>query len=345
MEEGMTYAKAGVDIDKESLAIRAIAEHLKGTLRLRQGKAGESLLGVGHFAGLVKLDEKRALALSADGVGTKILVARAMNKYDTIGIDLVAMNANDVICVGAEPLVLLDYLAIDEPDPSITGEIAKGLAKGAEMANISIPGGELATLPEMVKGFDLAGLIVGMVEMDKIITGEKVAPGDVVIGLESSGIHSNGLTLARKVILEHYSIDEEIFPGRTAGEELLEPTKIYVREVMRCLAEADVHGLANITGGGLANLTRITRHGYYLDALPEPPRIFQLIQELGKVPEHEMYRTFNMGVGFCIVTSEEESEKIIDICKRHSTRAQVIGRVVEGENVVKIADKSFTLRY
>ncbi|WP_456473915.1 phosphoribosylformylglycinamidine cyclo-ligase [Candidatus Pyrohabitans sp.] len=345
MEEEMTYAKAGVDIDRESLAIRAIAEQLKATLSLRRGKVGESLLGVGHFAGLVKLDEKRALALSADGVGTKILVARAMEKYDTIGIDLIAMNANDVICVGAEPLVMLDYLAIDEPDPKITGEIARGLAKGAEIAGISIPGGELATLPEMVKGFDLAGLIVGIVEMDKIITGEKVAPGDVVIGLESSGIHSNGLTLARKVILEHYGIEDEIFPGRKAGEELLEPTKIYVREVLEALEKAEVHGLANITGGGLGNLTRITGHGYYIDALPEPQRIFGLIQELAHVPEHEMYRTFNMGVGFCIITSEEESGKIIDICRRHSTRAQVIGRVVEGENVVRIEGKDFTLGY
>ncbi|NOZ59733.1 MAG: phosphoribosylformylglycinamidine cyclo-ligase [Euryarchaeota archaeon] len=341
----MTYAKAGVDIDKESLAIRALAEQLKATLALRRGRAGESLLGVGHFAALVKLDERRALALSADGVGTKILVARAMEKYDTIGIDLVAMNANDIICVGAEPLVLLDYLAVEDPDPGITAEIAKGLAKGAELAGISIPGGELATLPEMVRGFDLAGLIIGMVEMERIVTGEKVAPGDVVVGLESSGIHSNGLTLARKVILEHYGIDDEIFPGRKAGEELLEPTKIYVREVLRCLEEVDVHGLANITGGGLANLTRITRHGYYLDALPEPPRIFKLVQELGRVPEQEMYRTFNMGVGFCIVVSEEQGERVVEICRRFGTRARVIGRVVEGENVVRIAGKSFTLRY
>ncbi len=345
MEEGMTYAKAGVDIDRESLAIRALAERLRATLALRKGRAGESLLGTGHFAALVKLDDTRVLALSADGVGTKILVARAMQKYDTIGIDLVAMNANDIICVGAEPLVLLDYLAVEEPDPEITAQIAEGLARGAELAGISIPGGELATLPEIVEGFDLAGLILGIVETERIITGERVEPGDVVIGLESSGIHSNGLTLARKVILEHYRIDEEIFPGRTAGEELLEPTKIYVREVLECIARAEVHGLANITGGGLANLTRITKHGFYLDNLPEPPRIFGLIQELGRVPEREMYRTFNMGVGFCIVTSEEESEKVVEICRRHGTNASVIGRVVAGENVVKIKGKDFALSY
>ncbi len=340
----MTYAKAGVDIDKEALAIKALAEQIKPTLNFRKGKAGESLLGVGHFAALITLDSKRALALSADGVGTKILVARAMDKYDTIGIDLIAMNANDVICVGAEPLVLVDYIAIEEPDERIMGEIGKGLAKGAEMAGVSIVGGETATLPEMVKGFDIAGLILGMVEKDKIVTGEKILPGDVVIGLESSGIHSNGLTLARKVIFSNYDPEDEIFPGRKAGEELLEPTKIYVPEVLESLAGAEVKGLANITGGGLGNLARITEYGFLLDNLPEPQRIFNLIQELGNVTEKEMYRTFNMGVGFCIVAGEEEAEKIVEICRRQGTEAQVIGRVVE-EKGVAIDGKDFVLGY
>ncbi len=338
----MTYAKAGVNIDKEALAIRALAGEIKHTLDFRKGKAGESLLGVGHFAALISLDAERTLALSADGVGTKILVAEAMQRYDTIGIDLIAMNANDVICVGAEPMVLVDYIAIDEPDENIMEEIGKGLVKGAKTAGISIVGGETATLPEIVKGFDIAGLILGFVDRDKIVTGKSISPGDVVIGLASSGIHSNGLTLARKVIFSEYKPEDEIFPGRKAGEELLEPTRIYVREVLECLAGADVRGLANITGGGLGNLARITDYGFLLDNLPEPHRIFKLIQELGNVPENEMYRTFNMGIGLCIVAGREDAEKIIGICKKYHTEAKIIGSVVR-EKGVAIKGKDFVL--
>ncbi len=340
----MTYAKAGVDIDREALAIRALAGEIKHTLNFRKGKAGESLLGVGHFAALISLDAERTLALSADGVGTKILVAEAMQKYDTIGIDLIAMNANDVICVGAEPMVLVDYIAIEEPDENIMEEIGRGMAKGAETAGISIVGGETATLPEIVKGFDIAGLILGFVDRKKIVTGKSISLGDVVIGLASSGIHSNGLTLARKVIFPEYKPEDEIFPGRKAGEELLEPTRIYVREVLECLACVNVKGIANITGGGLGNLARITDYGFILDNLPEPQRIFKLIQELGNVPENEMYRTFNMGIGLCIVAGREDAEKIVEICKKHGTEAKIIGSVVK-EKGVAIKGRDFVLGY
>lgn len=326
---GMTYAN--VDIDRKSLAIKSLVSQLGKTLRFRK-KVGESLSKIGHFSGLIRLDDARALAVSTDGVGTKILVAQALGKYDTIGIDLVAMNVNDIICVGAEPLTMVDYIAIDDPDPEITREIGRGLAKGARTANISICGGEIAVMPEIVKGFDLVGLAVGIVDIDKIITGEKIKPGDAVIGLESSGIHSNGLTLARKVLLKKHGINEK----------LLVPTKIYVREVMEVIKKVEVKGLANITGGGLGNLYRITKYGFLIDSLPEPQEIFKVIQKEGKVSEKEMYRTFNMGVGFCIVAAQEDARKVIRICRKNGTKAFIIGKIVK-ERGVRI--KNFVLGY
>lgn len=338
---GMTYAKAGVDIDKKSLAIKSLVSQLGKTLRFRK-KVGENLSKIGHFSGLIRLEDARALAVSTDGVGTKILVAQALGKYDTIGIDLVAMNVNDIICVGAEPLTMVDYIAIDDPDPETTREIGRGLAKGARIANISICGGEIAVIPEIVKGFDLVGLAVGIVDIDRIITGEKIKLGDAVIGLESSGIHSNGLTLARKILLKKHGINEKLFGKRTVGEELLVPTKIYVREVMEVIKKVEVKGLANITGGGLGNLYRLTKYGFLIDSLPEPQEIFKVIQKEGGVSEREMYRTFNMGIGFCVVAPQEDARKIIKICRKNGTKAFIIGRVVKDRGV-KI--KNFVLGY
>jgi len=337
----MTYAKAGVNIDKKNLAIQSLVSQLGKTLRPRK-KVGESLSKTGHFSGLIRLDDKRALAVSTDGVGTKILVAQALRKYDTIGIDLVAMNANDIICVGAEPLTMVDYIAIDDPDPEITREIGKGLAEGARIANISICGGEIAVLPEIVRGFDLVGLAVGIVDIDRIITGEKIKPGDAVIGLESSGIHSNGITLARKVLLKKHGINEKLFGKRTVGEELLTPTKIYVIEVMEVIKKVEVKGLANITGGGLGNLYRITKYGFLIDSLPEPQDIFKVIRKEGRVSEKEMYRTFNMGIGFCIVAAQEDAQKVINICRKNNTGAFIIGKVARGRGV---RIKNFVLGY
>ncbi len=341
---GMTYARAGVDIDLKALAVESIVRAVGKTERLRRGRVGESLTGIGHFSGIVRLGGGKALAISTDGVGSKILVAEMLQRYDTIGIDLVAMNANDIICVGAEPLTLVDYLAVEKPDPEVAREIGIGLAKGAKEAGISISGGELAVLPEMIRGIDLAGTIVGIVDIRRMVMGDRIEPGDVVVGLESSGIHSNGLTLARKVLLGAYDIRDEIFDGKSVGEELLTPTKIYVREVLGTLKKADIKGLANITGGGFGNLYRITKHGFLLDNLPEPQAVFQEIQRLGKVSEKEMYRTFNMGVGFCVVVGEEDVDKVVRVCRRHGTEARAIGRVVE-ERGVRIKGKRFVLGY
>lgn len=343
MPREMTYADAGVDIDTENEVIEAVVSGIKETLSFRRGKVGESLTGIGHFSGIIKLDEKRALALASDGVGTKILVANMLSKYDTIGIDLIAMNANDIICSGAEPITMMDYIAVEKHDPAVTREIAKGLTAGAEMAGISISGGELATLPEVINDIDLAGFMVGIVDIDKIITGKAIGPGDAVVALESSGIHSNGLTLARKALFEKHAPDELIFGERSVAQELLVPTKIYVKEVLEIIGNVKVKGLANITGGGLGNLTRLTELGFYIDKLPEPPDVFKEIQKAGNVKEKEMYRTFNMGVGFCVIVDEKDVDTVIEICKKHNTKAFKIGEVVKevGVNV----DGKFVLSY
>ncbi len=339
-----TYAESGVDIDIEGVAIKGLVSKIQKTISLRNNKIGEVLGDTGHFSGLVKLDDKKAMAICTDGVGSKILVAEALKKYDTIGIDLLAMNANDVICVGAEPTTLVDYIAMDSPDPEIVEQIGIGLAKGAVMAGVSIVGGELASLPEMVNGIDLVGTIVGFVETDKIIDGTDIEPGNIVLGLESSGVHSNGLTLARKVLQNAYDINDKIFGNKTLGEELLEPTKIYVKEILEIISKIKVKGLANITGGGLGNLQRLTKLGFSIDNLPKPQRIFELIQEKGSISNKEMYRTFNMGVGFCIILSKEDVDEAVTICRQHETKAQVIGRVVK-ENGVKIEELGVELGY
>ncbi len=334
---GMTYAKAGVDIRGENSAISALVKVLERTKRFRKGKIGESLTDIGLFAGVVKIDDERALALSCDGVGTKILVARAMEKYDTIGIDLVAMNANDVICLGAEPFALLDYLAVAKPDPDVTREIGIGLARGAEEAGVCVAGGELAIVPEIVNGLDLAGMIVGSVRIDEIITGSGIKAGDIVIGIASTGIHSNGLTLARKILLGEYDIHDKIFDDRSVGEELLVPTRIYVKPVMALLDKLEIKGLANITGGGLDNLCRLTDKSFRLDFLPQPPAVFQGIQRLGKISDEEMYRTFNMGIGFCIMISPEEEDDAIEILEKKRLKAWRLGRVEKRrQKVVKV---------
>ena len=256
--------------------------------RIDLGRPSRAALGSGHYANVLRLDERRGLALSCDGVGTKVIVCEELRRFDTVGIDLVAMNANDIVCVGAEPIALLDYVAVEEADPETLGQIGEGLRRGAELAGIEIPGGELAVLPELIRGhpspngFDLAGFCVGLVDLDAIVTGASVEPGDAIVGLPSSGIHSNGLTLARSVLTDLEERPAEL-GGASVGETLLEPTVVYVRAVRELLESAiDVRGLAHITGEGFLNLLRLEAEvGYRLDALPEPPAVFQLIAERG----------------------------------------------------------------
>jgi phosphoribosylformylglycinamidine cyclo-ligase len=329
----MTYAESGVDIDKEELAIKRILSNIKSN---RKG-FGRPLGG--HFAGMIEFGEN-ALVLCTDGVGSKVKIASEIKKWDTVGIDCIAMNVNDAICVGAEPLAFVDYLAIDNPLPEITEEIGKGLAKGAEISNISIIGGETASLPEIINGFDLAGTCLAYVKKRDIITGEKISPGDVIIGLKSSGIHSNGYTLARKVIRQSKlsytnNFPDESYPNMNIGEVFLTPTQIYVKEIVELLKIIKVHGLAHITGGGLKNLLRLNKNVKFVINNPfEAQHIFKFIQKYGNIDDEEMYKTFNMGMGFAIITHEIDADETIKILKKHShIDIKIVGRIEKGHGV------------
>jgi len=322
MPEKFSYAKSGVDIKQEEKAVKALVEKIK---HIRKG-FGQPIL-TGHFASIVDFGTF-GIAITTDGVGSKIMIAEAIGKFDTIGIDCVAMNVNDLIAVGAEPVAMVDYIAAEKPDERILAEIAAGLEKGCEIANITLVGGETATLPDMIKGFDLAGTAIGFVEKEKIITGDSIQPGDVIFGIPSSGIHSNGLTLARKVVESSGMSYDDEFDGRvekTIGEELLTPTRIY-SEVINIIRKYEVHGMAHITGGGLLNLKRLKNMKFVIsDPLP-PQHIFKFIQELGNIDEDEMYRTFNMGMGFAVVMPEKEAKKI-------EIEGKIVGYVEDGEGV------------
>ncbi|MBI5679662.1 MAG: phosphoribosylformylglycinamidine cyclo-ligase [Methanobacterium sp.] len=323
----VTYSESGVDINLEEATVSALVSEIKKTLSFR-----DVITESGHFAALVKLGNK-AIAMSTDGVGSKILVAKMMNKYDTVGIDCIAMVVNDILCVGAEPIAMVDYLAVEKADPEIAGEIGKGLAKGAEESKIAMIGGETASLPEIIKDFDLAGTGIGIVDADKIITGENIKDGDVLIGIESSGIHSNGLSLARKVFFDKLGLNvDDPLPSdsnTTVGQELLKPTEIYVKPVIDLLNEnIDIHGLAHITGGGFLNLKRLKKGiGYDIENLPEPHPVFKSIYE-SDVPLEEMYRVFNMNIGFVAIVNKNDADKTIEIIKKHN-RAFKIGHARE----------------
>jgi phosphoribosylformylglycinamidine cyclo-ligase len=301
--------------------------------------AGRVLSGFGHYAGLIKLGSQ-LLALHSDGVGTKVIVAQLMNKFDTIGIDCVAMNVNDVICVGAQPVGFIDYVALRQPNETLLQEIAKGLVEGARQSQMAIVGGETAILPDVIAGeenaFDLAGTVMGVVK-GKPIIGGAIKPGDVILGVESSGLHSNGYTLARKVLLSKYSVDDNAdHLVQTVGEELLIPTRIYVRPVMEILKKKiRVHGLANITGGAFTKLPRLNaRVRYYLDDLPAPTGIFKQIQVDGGIDSGEMYRTFNMGVGFCVIAPKASADDVVGIFSKYKMPCRAIGGIEKGRGEV-----------
>ncbi len=265
--------------------------------------------------------------MHADGVGTKVLVAEACHKYDTIGIDCVAMNVNDIICLGAEPLALVDYLALEKPRLKLVMDIMKGLRRGALDAGVAVVSGETAIVPDLVQGFDLSAAVVGIVRKNDVITGADAEPGDVILGLSSSGIHSNGLTLARKLLLSRK-------PDLRVARELLRPTRIYVKPVTRLLsAGVEIHGLAHITGGAYSKLKRIgtrAKVGFHLNNLPEPQLIFKKIQVKGHVSYKEMYRTFNMGIGFLIICPGKMENRL----KRLVTETVRVGYVTSSREVL-----------
>jgi phosphoribosylformylglycinamidine cyclo-ligase len=325
------YARAGVD---QSIADDAVAAIVKGLATIKLSRPSRQLLKSGHFANIIELTPEVGVALSTDGVGTKLVIAERLERFDTVGIDCIAMNVNDVICVGAEPLAMLDYIGIERADPQVCEQIAIGLARGSEEACIEIPGGELAQLGDVIKGFDLVGACFGVVAPDKIIAGDAVSPGDPVIGLPSRGLHANGYTLARKALKDiALDSDPDGLLGRSLGDELLEPTAIYVRPVLELLRSgASVHGLAHITSDGLDNLLRLnTSVSYRIDDELPVPEIFRLIEERGSVSEAEMYKVFNMGCGFCCIVSPESEASALQVLRRHHGEAKRIGEVVSLE--------------
>ena len=320
-----TYAKAGVDIKKEHGVVKALSNVIKRQTDLR------------GFSGLCELpfDTQHLLAISTDGVGSKVLIAAALDKWDTIGIDCIAMNVNDIYCVGATPLAFVDYLAMERPDARIAAEVGKGLEEGARISDMYIVSGETAILPEVVNDLDLSGTCVGYVRKDKVIRGEEIKVGDLVLGMQSSGIHSNGLTLARKVVEDagfKYTDPFPPNPTRSIGEELLIPTRIYT-EVLELLKRCEVHGLAHITGSGFLKLGRITELGFGIDDPFEPNEIFTFLQEQGTITDEEMYKTFNMGMGFAVVIPAREEQEAV-----RTTQGKIVGEVVAKEKGIKVGD-------
>jgi phosphoribosylformylglycinamidine cyclo-ligase len=329
----LTYEESGVDIEKEEKAIKEILSNIKS-----QRKGIGRPLG-GHYAGIIDFGEN-ALVMCTDGVGSKVKIASDIRKWDTVGIDCIAMNVNDAICVGAEPLAFVDYLAMDDPKPEITKEIGKGLERGAELANISIIGGETASLPEIINGFDLAGTCLAYVKKSEIITGEKISPGDIIIGLKSSGIHSNGYTLVRKIIkqskLSYNSyFPNDIYSNRKIGEVLLTPTQIYVKEIIELLKKVKVNGLAHITGSGLKNFPRLNKNVKFVihDPFDVQP-IFKFLQKYGNIDDEEMYKTFNMGMGFAVIINNNDVVETIKTLEKHThVDVKIVGSIEKGKGI------------
>ncbi len=333
-EKGLTYKRAGVDIDAANQSVEMIKKWVDRT------KRPEVLEGIGAFGGFFALNNKKyrepVLVSGTDGVGTKLRVAQMCGVYDTVGIDLVAMCVNDILAHGAEPLFFLDYLAVGKLEPVMIEELVKGVSEGCLQARCALIGGETAEMPGFynVDEFDMAGFAVGVVERSKLINGSGILHGDVLVGLRSSGIHSNGYSLARKVLLEkaglkmEYQLDDL---GQTIGEALLTPTRIYVPTILDLLEDFEIKGMAHITGGGLVeNLQRIMPTGLRpdinMEAL-EPQAIFKLIARVGSVSPEEMLRTFNMGIGFVLVINPDKVKELFIRLRMLGEDPLVIGQV------------------
>jgi len=313
----LTYKQAGVNVQNIKKSQKEIGRIIASTHNLQKNVKVKH--GFGHYAGIVTVSDKVTLAMHTDGVGTKVLIANMMKKYDTIGIDCIAMNVNDIICVGATPISFVDYIAANKNDKKIFTQITKGLAKGAKLAQVPIVGGETAIMPDLFSGksfsFDLSGMVVGMLPKRKLVLGNSITRGDVIMGIKSSGLHSNGYSLARKVLFSKYSIKDKIRGVGKLGNVLLTPTQIYVKPVLEILKKCKVHGLAHHK-----------KTGYDLFNMPQVPPIMQLIEDKG-VKSDEMYKTFNMGIGFCIIAPKDEASKINSIIKKHRLQGQEIGKI------------------
>ncbi len=348
-KNNVKYSDVGIDVDKIKSIHNSIGKNIRSTHFLP--KKGKVISGFGHYAGLIEF-EKKIMTLHTDGVGSKILVAQAMNKYNTIGIDCIAMNVNDTVCLGATPVAYLSYVALEKTNDSLLKEITKGLVKGASTSNVAIVGGETAILPDIITGqkkdynFDLAGMILGTLDnKKKVILGDKIVHGDIIIGIKSSGIHSNGLTLAREVLLKQYDINDKAeFIKKSVGAELLTPTSIYSNVILKLVEKfaTKIHGLAHITGGAFTKLKRLNESvDYILDNMPGISGIFKQIMMDGNISEKEMYRTFNMGIGFCIIAARDSAGEIIETIQNEKMESKIIGNVKRngtGSSFIKSSD-------
>ena len=329
----LTYRDAGVDIDAGDALVEKIKPLARRTMR------PEVLGGIGGFGALVEVSKKYkepVMVSGTDGVGTKLKLALRMKKHDTIGIDLVAMSVNDILVSGAEPVFFLDYFACGKLDVGVAADVVRGIAEGCAQANCSLIGGETAEMPGMYdpNEYDLAGFAVGLVEKSKIVDGTTIRPGDAVIGLASSGVHSNGYSLVRKILAVSGSdLYEPFDEKRTLGEALLEPTRIYVRQVLAVMERVTIKGLAHITGGGLVeNIPRVLPDGTCarLEASRwKRPAVFEWLQKRGAMTDDEMHRTFNCGVGMAIVVDKSEAKTAIDAFNAYGLEAFEIGSIVE----------------
>lgn len=346
---GLTYKDSGVDITAGNKAVELIKKHVKTTFR------PEVMGGLGGFGGLFALNaskyKKPVLVSGTDGVGTKLMIAFKTGRHDTIGIDAVAMCVNDVLVQGAEPLFFLDYLAVGKLAPEKVADIVKGISEGCRQAGCALIGGETAEMPGFYKEneYDVAGFTVGVVDRDKIIDGAKIKKGDAIIGMPSSGLHSNGYSLARKVLLEVGGLKLDSYVeelGRTLGEELLEPTVIYSRHILPLIENYEVRGMAHITGGGLTeNIPRILPDDLNAVLYPETwsvKPVFKLIQKIGNINEQEMYRTFNMGIGMVVIVPSEQANDVIAQISSVGEKALLIGRVDNGSKEVEYKPGRFT---
>jgi phosphoribosylformylglycinamidine cyclo-ligase len=339
-----TYAQAGVDTTTSDRGVSTIVNVLS---QINTGRASRSIMPKGAYAAVLALNNDLGIAITTDGVGSKLILAEQMQRFDTVGIDCVAMNVNDIICVGATPIALVDYIAVEVSDEVILGQIAQGLRQGAEIAGVEIPAGELAVLPEIIRGhpspfgFDLVGTCIGTINPNTTIDGRKCKPGDAIIGIPSSGLHSNGYTLARKILFDDHNLSlNDRLPelgNTTLGETLLQPTTIYVQATLELIANMEVKGLAHITGGGLSNLLRLSPNiGFDINQpLPIPP-IFTLIQSLGDVTKKEMWDVFNMGCGFIAITAQENATTAIQILSQYHPNTTQIGSVTNQSGKIKL---------
>ncbi|MDY2980100.1 MULTISPECIES: phosphoribosylformylglycinamidine cyclo-ligase [Fusobacterium] len=347
MENNMSsqkYMESGVNLEAGYESVRRIKSHVART------KVKGVIDSIGAFGGMFDLSalgyKEPVLISGTDGVGTKLMLAFKMDKHDTIGQDVVAMCVNDVLVQGAMPIFFLDYVAVGKNFPEQIEQIVKGVADGCELSECGLIGGETAEMPDMyeVGDYDLAGFCVGVVEKSKLITGEKVKKGNKVIGLPSTGVHSNGFSLVRKIVMKDNNLDlngyRDVFDGKSLGEALLTPTRIYVKTIKRLLEQVEVNGMCHITGGGFyENVPRIIPQGLCakLDTKAiDTPKIFNFLQEVGQVPKEEMYNVFNMGIGFMIIVDEDKADKTMEVLKSLGEKPVLLGEVVEGEEGVDL---------